>query len=375
MTSVEHKLLAVATLLNPAEQHLKHIQRLLPKIKDIEAFIALAMKEGLAGLLYKNLLKSGLFETLSSTQKQKLHALYHQTVRLNLIRTHELKEILRQLTSTDIRVVLLKGIALVQELYQDVGLRSMGDIDLWVLPPDFKEFCEILISSGYGQDPLYPTTFRNDLITLDLRTHILGADRIKSRTLLLAKDQEHMFRNARSLSVEGYNALVLDPYDQILYLGLHAFKHNVDKLIWLVDIRGLTLDWTLSDWQALLDRAKEMRQSKTLFYIFFLLEQLLGYHPPTIAIQAQTGCMFSILEKKLLSMRIKKGALPDWAPLIFFSGQTGLKNQVIVICETLFPRPEILRQGFKQFPNLKVWQLYLMRFFQLAGRMIASLIR
>jgi len=375
MTSAEHKLLAVASLLNPDAQHMKQMQLLLPQVKNMDAFISLATKEGLAGLLYNNLLKSGLFETLSSTQKQKLYAHYYQTVRLNLIRIHELKEVLRKLAPTDIRVVLLKGITLIQELYKNIGLRSMTDIDLWILPDDFKGLTAILIRIGYKQDPLYSTTFRKGLTTLDLKTHLLGADRIKSRTLLLAKDQEYIFRNTRALSVDGYKALGLDPYDQVLYLGLHAFKHNVDQLICLVDIRGLTMDWTPSDWLALHARAKEMGLEKTLFFILFLLQQLLDYQQPMATIGKGTGRSISLLEKKILNLRIKKGALPEWAPLIFFSGEKNLKKQTMYIFETLFPRPAILRQGFKDYPNLKVWQLYVMRVFQLAGRAVTSLFK
>jgi len=88
-----------------------------------------------------------------------------------------------------------------------------------------------------------------------------------------------------------------------------------------------------------------------------------------------TGRNITILEKKILNMRGKKGALPEWAPLIFFSGEKDLKKQTMFIFETLFPRPEILRQGFKNFPNLKVWQLYIMRVFHLAGRTITSLFK
>ncbi|MEW6670477.1 MAG: nucleotidyltransferase family protein [Thermodesulfobacteriota bacterium] len=375
MTDIEQQLLAVASLLHPDAQHFKQLQRLLPRVPDMDAFIALATQEGLAGLLYKNLLKSGLLETLGSAQKQKLVSHYHLTLRLNLIRIHDLKEVLNQLASTDIRVVLLKGIALLHELYIDVGLRPMGDIDLWVVPEHFNELTGILTRCNFEQDPFYPTTFRKGITTLDLKTHLLGADRIKSRTLLLQKGQEHIFRNARTLSVDGNKVLCLDPYDQVLYLGLHAFKHNMDKLIWLVDIHGLTRGWTSSDWQALAARAKEMGQERTLCRVLFLLRQILGSQFPTAATRKETGWELTVLEKTILNLRKKKGALPEWAPLIFFSGNNDLKHQVIYIFETLFPRPEILRQGFKDFPRLKVWQLYIMRFFQLAGRAFTSFIK
>lgn len=110
-----------------------------------------------------------------------------------------MKDVLSQLAPADIRVVLLKGIALIHELYKDEGLRPMSDVDLWVLPENLNRLTAVLTRIGYEQGSLYPTTFRKDLTTLDLKTHILGADRIKSRTLLLAKGQQHIFGNARIL--------------------------------------------------------------------------------------------------------------------------------------------------------------------------------
>lgn len=375
MLSVEQKLLAVASRLNPDARHFKQMQHLLPQIKNMDAFIALATREGLAGLLYKNLRKSGSLEALGSPCRQRLHALYHQTLRLNLVRTHALKAILKRCASAGIRVVLLKGAALIQELYQDAGLRPMGDIDLWILPEDLERLAPMLTGSGYEQDPLYPTTFRKGPITLDFKTHLLGADRIKSRALMLRKGQEHIFRRTRVLNVDGEKARGLDPHDQVLYLGLHAFKHNLEKLIWLVDIRELTISWPPSAWQALFTRAAEMGQEKMLFHLVFVLQQLLDCGRPMAVIREYAGQGIPPLEKTILKLRTTKGALPEWAPLIFFSGERSLKKQLKVTLETLFPDPEILRQGFKALPNLSVWQLYVMRFFQLAARAISSLIR
>ncbi|RJR13306.1 30S ribosomal protein S1, partial [Candidatus Parcubacteria bacterium] len=38
---------------------------------------------------------------------------------------------------------------------------------------------------------------------------------------------------------EGEKVQVLSPRDQVLYLSLHAFKHNLERLLWLVDIKLL----------------------------------------------------------------------------------------------------------------------------------------
>jgi hypothetical protein len=52
--------------------------------------------------------------------------------------------------------------------------------------------------------------------------------------------------------------------------------------------------------------------------------------------------------------------------LLFTSGK-GFSKKAAFIFESLFPRPEILRQVFANTPDLKIWQLYLKRALQLVG--------
>jgi hypothetical protein len=76
-----------------------------------------------------------------------------------------------------------------------------------------------------------------------------------------------------------------------------------------------------------------------------------------------------------LRQRLKKEFLPEWSTLILFSSGKGLLKGTMFILETLFPRPDILRQVFAETPGLSVPQLYTRRIFQLAGRAITSLIK
>ena len=269
--------------------------------------------------------------------------------------------------------MLLQGIALMQQIYDDIGLRPMTDIDLWVLQKDYPGLISILSRQGYQRDPIYPNTFRKGSTTFDLHTHVLGADRIKARELLFTKGQEHIYHDTRIINFEGQEALCLSQYDQVLYLSLHALKHDVNRLIWLVDIKGLLADWKGSDLEALLNRARELGQEKTISYIFFLLLHLFDFHLPLEARQLLERKRLHFMEKKVLRGRIKRDSLPVWASLLLFSPGKGLQKRLSFILETLFPRPEILRQVFVDSPDLKVWQLYYMRVLQLFGMIKMSL--
>ena len=330
-----------------------------------------SLREGLAGLLYKNLLKFELIDRLDSDSQEKLRSNYYRTVYFNLKLIHDLKEILLPLNQNQIQVVLVQGIELLQGIYSDIGLRSLSDIDLWVLKKYFGKLVPILTNLGYRRDPLYPHTFRKGGTVLDIHTHILWADRIRSREMLLANSQNFIYQKTRFITVEGQQARSLGKYDQVLYLGLHLLKHNVDRLIWLVDIKNLVADWKFSDWQSLLMRARELGQEKCVAQTFFLIGSLLEFQMPE-EIYAKLVPLNPI-EKKLLRLRQKKGSLPEWSTLILFSSGKRPFKAMLFILETLFPRPDILRQVFAETPGLSAPQLYTRRFFQLIKMLKPSL--
>jgi hypothetical protein len=169
--------------------------------------------------------------------------------------------------------------------------------------------------------------------------------------------------------------LCLGHYDQVLYLSLHALKHDVNRLIWLADIKALLADWGRPDWEALLDRARELGQEKTIAYILCLLLNLFDVHLPVEAHQLLERKRLHFLEKKALRERIQGASLPVWASLLLFSSGKGLRRRFSFILETLFPRQEILRQVFAHSPGVAVWQLYLMRLLQVFGMVRVSLKR
>jgi hypothetical protein len=122
-----------------------------------------------------------------------------------------------------------------------------------------------------------------------------------------------------------------------------------------------------------MDRARELGQEKIISYIFFLLLHLFDFQLSLEARQLLERRRLHFLEKKVLRVRIKRDCLPIWASLLLFSSGKGLRERFSLVLETLFPRPEILRQIFVAAPDLKVCQLYWKRALQLFGMIKISL--
>jgi hypothetical protein len=332
---------------------------------DVDHLINEACREGLAGLLYKSLVKSASLQRLDVTQRERLRSLYYGTVRFNLKLIHDLKKILSLLNEKKIKVVLLQGISLLNKVYDDIGLRPLTDIDLWVVKEHYEGLIGVLRGLGYQRDPTYPTSFRKGSTIIDINTHLLWAERIKSRKSILSKDQEYVYQNTQAVAFEGQEALCLDRYDQVVYLSLHALKHYASRLLWLTDIKHIIHYWDEHDWNALKGRATELGQDKVISYILFLLRLLCDYQLPLEARRILKMKRLNAWEKRVLKQRIRKDSLPVWAPFILLSSGKGVGKRVFFFLENLFPKPETLRQVFPEMPHCAVWQLYWKRLLQI----------
>ena len=368
MRSIEYQILLAASDIEPGEGQREKLLGLMVQKFDQKRLIEMALREGVAGLLYKNLKKAGVLGYLGHEQIQHLQSAYYLTFRFNLSLIYDLKKILRRLNQKNIRVLLLQGIPLLQQIYKDIGLRPLTDIDLWVLPDRLNAVDHELTSLGFKKDRLYPDTFKKASTIIDINTHILWADRIKSRQMLLNDIQEELFDNCRIIEFEGETAHCLSQPDQILYLSMHVIKHYADRLIWLVDLKNLLQDWKTSDWQLLVNRSRELGQENMIYYIMFLLRHLFDCNLPSNISNNLSASNLNRLERLILQKRLDGKALPVWSPLLLFSSGKGIYKKTAFVFESLFPRPEILRQVFANSPNLKVWQLYLKRALQIVNQ-------
>ena len=372
MSSIEYQILLSAGTVNPDKGQQAHLRKLLAREFDQDRLIRLAKKEGMTGLLYKSLKKAGILGFFGHIQMQQLQSCYYRTVQCNLQIVHDLKEILRRSNEKELQVVLLQGVALLEKIYKDSGLRPLTDIDLWVLPEKRGVFDTLMSQLGYQRDRLYPNTFKKGKTIVDINSHILWADRIRSRRHLLAKSQHDLYENIEIINFDGEPAGCLNVLDQVLYLSLHAFKHCAGRLVWLVDIKHLITGWQTSSWKALFDRAGEWGQVSIVYDMLYLMRHLFNLKLPADIQAMVAGRSLTWLERMILQKRLNGRPLPDWAPLSLFTSGKGLTARVSFVFETLFPRPAVLRQIFSATPNFRTWQLYLKRVFQLVGMVRSS---
>ena len=365
MGSIEYKILLTAGDIDPDAEQQARLARLMTGDFDQDRLVRQSRKEGMSGLLYKSLKKAGILGFFGHRQLQQLQSSYYRTVQHNLQFVHDLKQILQQSNGKGIQVVLLQGIALLEKIYKDIGLRPLTDIDLWVLPEQRAVFDSLLQQLGYQPDPVYPNTFKKGSTIVDINSHILWAERIKSRQRLLAKNQHAIHDNIDVVDFEGQPAGSLNTVDLALYLSLHAFKHSVSRLVWLVDIKHILTCWKTADWKAFFDRAEELGQLNIVYDMLYLITHMFQLKVPDgiETMVAKRGLTWP--ERMILAKRLDGRPLPNWAPLLLFTAGKNFNTRIAFVFETLFPRPSVLRQIFSDRPDFRTWQLYIKRALQL----------
>jgi len=255
--------------------------------------------------------------------------------------------------------------ALLETLYGDPGLRATGDIDVWVAGGDRKILVHALELEGYAPEPFYPDTFRRGTTAIDIHTHLLGTERIRAREAILAGGEAPMLAGRRATSF-GATITRLGPPQEVLLLTLHLMKHNADRLLWLIEINELVAAFGDDDWQQLVTLADAMAQTPSLARVAYLASLLLPHTAARSLRNLAAANPPRGLHARALRQRGRRGALPVWGPLLFFSSQRGVWGRAASILETLFPRPEVLRQVFRD-AETSAWRLYLRRVGQLVG--------
>ena len=319
-----------------------------------------AVREGVAGLLYRRLNTIGRLKTLAGSACGRLESVYYLTLQTNLKFFAALKEI----AEAGVPFVLMQGAALLADIYPDPGQRPLSDIDLWVLPRNHDRLLAALSHLGYQEAPLAPGVLRRGAVLVDVHTGLDWAERIQATRFLFVLDPEEIQRSCRRMDWEGLQLCCLGAYDQVAYLMVHALKHNLERLIWLADLQRLTAAWQTADWEQLRQRARQLGQERVPALLAYLRQALFGMPTPAAA---SAGLGLSAVQRYLLRMR-KRGPLPKWSSLFLLTAGNRIR-QLGFALESMFPRPEILRQVFVDRLDLSDWQLYGLRVRQLLGMM------
>ncbi|NJO19181.1 MAG: nucleotidyltransferase family protein [Spirulinaceae cyanobacterium RM2_2_10] len=123
---------------------------------DSHKLFTLANRHGVAPLLYWQLRDSETVASELPEWRSQLEAQFQASLRRNFLLSSALVKLLDALRQQAIAAITFKGPALAAQLYGNLGLRQVSDIDILVAPADLAAAQAVLAMLGY--EPLEPLT-------------------------------------------------------------------------------------------------------------------------------------------------------------------------------------------------------------------------
>ena len=248
-----------------------------------------ALRFKVEGLFYREIKSRDLpAELVPLAVRNTLRKAYRDLATRNSNLFFDAANVLKSLAENKLPVMALKGLALAKNIYGDIALRPMADIDLLLKEEDLIRAGRILLTLGYKQclpawenmvktyHHLPPFTNKNGT-TIELHHNIVTPDSP------VKVDLDGLWARARLIKVDQIDVRAFSAEDLFLYLCIHACFHlqtGMD-LIPFCDIAGLMkISADKIDWQIVISRATRWGGRKCVYLMLLLVRELLGAAPP-----------------------------------------------------------------------------------------------
>jgi len=229
-----------------------------------EIFLNNAIQNRLSSIVYKTFSNSNILENIPKHIFDNLQKYYYKTLSKNTVLYSYFTLFLQECYNKDIQVVALKGIFLADNVYGDIGIRQLSDIDLLVHEKDANNCAEILIQMGF--------VFDNSLIKSDfiksnkeskhLPMLVKDGVGVEIHTNIIISNQkfhipiEDFWDNTEKHNVAGIDILAFNANYLLLHICMHLDEHFEDAkihfiayidILWILETYKTTLDWNKFD--------------------------------------------------------------------------------------------------------------------------------
>lgn len=327
-------------------------------LNDWRLFTDLAIRHGVAALVWQNITDLGLSSAVPETERAILEGMRFKTIARVSYITTAAAEAVTALENEGIRVLLLKGLALEHSVYGSRGLRQMSDADLLVAPEDVLRARDILVRNGFVSDPMKSSLYR--YIILDLGNHLPELHRsgisIDLHYRLFGPEGTMIVKRALDdpevISAGGRTFFALPPGTALLGLVNHIFKHEVKgefQLRLYTDIYLLLkkhgegiLDEKLMAEASVAGIEGEMRVVMTIIEKFYGIAVPSAFH----AIEGPGRERVDAFRYQLLDPGAAKPRSPKDIFLENLRSLKGMRRKLIFITGDLFPSVEFMKNRY-----------------------------
>jgi Uncharacterised nucleotidyltransferase len=243
----------------------KRIQALVLETIDWQKLIQIAQQHKVVPILYSRL-KSACSKDIPNSVLSSLYSEFKSTSTYNLFATGELIKLLELLKKQGILALPYKGPILAQLIYNNVGLRQFGDLDIVVEQKDIFAVEKLLLAHGYQPKlkmnalELVAYMQSNTEHTYDF-IHKEKGIFIEVHWRFTPKyvspiEPKHLWQDLQLFSFAGTAVNNFSLEDYLTILCVHGSRHIWQRLAWLCDIATLIHNHPNLNWEKVIQSAK-----------------------------------------------------------------------------------------------------------------------
>ena len=147
----EENIILLASRLQLDAVEKEQLNNLVVDVEDWNPFAERLKELSTLALMYKNFITLSQREAIPQGILNTLKKRYTKIFFDNSLRYRNLQPVIRILNDNNIPFIPLKGILLAEQLYKDVGLRGMCDMDILVKPQDVERTRKLILGLGWKE--------------------------------------------------------------------------------------------------------------------------------------------------------------------------------------------------------------------------------
>lgn len=329
----------------------------LQLIADYSKLLNIARDNNISQMLYPILRKH---HDIPLDFMDELRKDYLSTAAKNTLIYSEFKNIAGAFNKNRVAVIAMKGIALAEPVYQDIGLRGMSDIDLLIRKEDIKRANDVLEDMGYyavdlsrfdGSDS-YLTTCdyrsKNPLSpSFHVHWHIVNST--VPAPYLTNINIDEIWREAVRVKIADVPVLIMAPHHFLIHLCEHAMRvtHSASKLIYLLDVSTLVERYkdTL-DWHKVVETSKDYGLDRFVYNILSLTGLNIGIDIPERVLERLKPKGMALGERLFHFITARGKGFSGLSYLVHLSMNKGITKKILFIFRTLFPPAWVLAKRY-----------------------------
>jgi signal peptidase I len=358
---------------------------MLKDIVDFEKVYNLAYENGISQTLYtilKKLQDNNIIELRKDAEKDFFNKLRHDylyTAAKNTLLYSEFSRVVASLRNEKIDVMAMKGAVLAELVYQDIGIRSMSDVDLLIRKEDIAKADAVLNTIGYKAVDPSPfdsmETPNNYLTTRDYRSRKPGNPSFHVHWHMVNSsipapyssniDMKAIWEDAVSVEIAGTAVESMSPHHLLIHLSEHAMrvKHSASRLIYLIDVAVLIKRYgNALDWYRTVQASKAYGLDIFVHNILGLTQLNTGIHIPEWVFNSLKSEKSTLGERLFFNISAKGHGISGLSYLVHLGMNRGIIKKTSFVSRTLFPPAWVLAKRHPDSCGKTPLKFYLYRF-------------